>query len=480
LGFYIILVSIGLYLAFSHWAYDDPFITYRYARNIASGVGFVYNQGERILSTTTPLFAILLAFLSKLGLSIPNVANAISTVSIAVGGVLIWDLSRSWKSPLVGWTGLLLYPSFHLLVSTIGSETPLYLTLCLAVFSLYARLKLGWAVVLAALAILTRSDGVLVALILGSHFLWHNRQTLRRWDFWKCLPWRGIAVALGLILGWHLFAWVYFGHPLPVTLAAKRAQGLMSISTLFAPGALKVAGWYSSLWQYWIELGLGALGLFFAFWQARRWLLILGWAGLYFLAYSLLGVTNYYWYYAPLVPGWIISIGLGITFLMTMPLLGRVRASALRERIYKGFLIFLLAALFLAQVIHLNLARQYSDKRFPIYKAAGMWLKENTPEDAMVGTLEVGIIGYYAQRPMIDFSGLLQPEVAKIFDIDSHYEAAAIWISENSRPDYVLLFDRQFLDLRDSYLPRVCELAHNLKGEIYNYPADLQIFKCYR
>ena len=33
---------------------DDAYITYRYARNLADGAGFVYNPGERVLGTTPP------------------------------------------------------------------------------------------------------------------------------------------------------------------------------------------------------------------------------------------------------------------------------------------------------------------------------------------------------------------------------------------------------------------------------------------
>src|SRR5215210_5968342 len=45
---------------------DDAYITFRYARNLATGVGFVYNAGERVLGTTTPAYAMLLAALSRL------------------------------------------------------------------------------------------------------------------------------------------------------------------------------------------------------------------------------------------------------------------------------------------------------------------------------------------------------------------------------------------------------------------------------
>jgi hypothetical protein len=36
--------------------FDDAYITYRYARNISVGRGFVYNEGESVLGTTTPPF----------------------------------------------------------------------------------------------------------------------------------------------------------------------------------------------------------------------------------------------------------------------------------------------------------------------------------------------------------------------------------------------------------------------------------------
>ena len=43
---------------------DDAYITFRYARNIADGLGFVYNPGQPVLGTTTPLYTMLLAALS--------------------------------------------------------------------------------------------------------------------------------------------------------------------------------------------------------------------------------------------------------------------------------------------------------------------------------------------------------------------------------------------------------------------------------
>jgi arabinofuranosyltransferase len=43
---------------------DDAYITFRYAQNLVSGMGLVYNPGEHVLGTTTPLYTFLLALLS--------------------------------------------------------------------------------------------------------------------------------------------------------------------------------------------------------------------------------------------------------------------------------------------------------------------------------------------------------------------------------------------------------------------------------
>ena len=58
------LLLIGVPAAFVamvnvHISYDDAFITYRYAYNLATGQGFVYNPGEWFMGTTAPFYGML-------------------------------------------------------------------------------------------------------------------------------------------------------------------------------------------------------------------------------------------------------------------------------------------------------------------------------------------------------------------------------------------------------------------------------------
>jgi hypothetical protein len=464
LAIYAISLSAFLFGLFSQWAYDDPFITYRYASNLARGLGFVYNPGERVLSTTTPLFALLLGLMGNLWSDLPKLANLIGAFCLPLGGIFIWDLARTWKTPLVGWAGLLLYPTFSLLLFTLGSETPLYLALCLGAFALYARQQVRWAALLSALAILARPDGLLVPAMLGLEFLVRRRRPI---------PWAAVLIFFATLLPWFLFSWAYFGALFPATLAAKQHQGAMAVSQQFAAGFFTVLGWYAPHWQYWLEAALALLGLSLLAQRGRPWGILLLWTVLYFTAYTLLKVARYYWYYAPLVPGFFVLVGLGLE-----------RLSAFGKRFTSSRLVALVSAallVFLAATHALDLwqLRLQPDQRVSAYRAVGEWLRQNTPDEATVGALEVGIIGYYARREMVDFAGLIQPEVAKRL-ISSTYDDAARWAVENYHPEYLVLYAGQFELAIGDYLRQNCRLAQTFSQADFQSSADLQVFDCRR
>src|SRR5262249_54771058 len=59
---------------------DDPFIVYRYARNLAHGLGFVFNPGERVEGVTCFLWTLALAPFAAVGLPLPKVAPALTAL----------------------------------------------------------------------------------------------------------------------------------------------------------------------------------------------------------------------------------------------------------------------------------------------------------------------------------------------------------------------------------------------------------------
>ena len=145
--------------------------------------------------------------------------------------------------------------------------------------------------------------------------------------------------------------------------------------------------------------------------RAWKWLPLLLWTGLYLLAYVILGVSRYFWYYGPLAPA--------AALLATLGLVASLRWAAQHWRLIRPYapalLVLGLLLLLAPQAKSAVYRLQHSDQRQAAYRKAGEWLVTNTPPDATVGMLEVGVIGYYARRPVIGFAGLIQPENAHAF-----------------------------------------------------------------
>lgn len=487
---YLILVTSLLYLGFSQWGNDDPYITYRYAKNLAAGQGFVYNSGDRVLSTTTPLFTLLLVVVTPVwekltSSSMPQLANMIGAFSLALGGFFLWsyadrgaksELTRAEGQSWVGWTGLILYPIFPLLVSSLGSEIPLYLAFCLGALAFYGQRSYRLTAIMAALAVLTRPDGFLLGGILLLDYLSQPGKAP--------FPWLAGLIFTGLVLPWFVFAWGYFGTPLPATLAAKQHQGMMAISQRFAPGLLTILRQYLLEWFFWFQAALGVVGLFWLVQKGRfkSWRLVYFWTGLYFGAYTLLGVSRYYWYYAPMVPGFLILVGLGVTAFGSVfeNRSGRFWPGQITTGLQTIWLpAGMIALLAIGQVVRLNQMRRIPDPRLAVYRAVGEWLNKNTPADAAVGALEVGIIGYYSERPMIDFAGLVQPEIATRLGKETTYADSALWAAAHYQPATLVIQEGLFPALETGYISQYCGFVKQFPGEPFGYPYNLNIYHCF-
>jgi hypothetical protein len=235
-----------------------------------------------------------------------------------------------------------------------------------------------------------------------------------------------------------------------------------------------------------LEAVLALIGVIILFTRAKQWMLFLTWPVLYFIAFSILGVSRYFWYYTPLVPGFLILTGLGIQAIVELDHLqrwrnllhlniGRVPSFSIQPAHTLGILIF--AILLIAQAGSLPRLRQ-PDSRYAIYRSAGEWLRSHTAVDATVGALEVGILGFYAKRPMIDFAGLIQPKVAAQITGSHDYESAALWAVDHYQPHYLTLFSGDFPRVEEGYITQHCHVAETFMGRIFGYGKDLVIFDC--
>lgn len=432
------LVALGLGLVFQDIAFDDPFVTYRYAENLATGSGLVYNIGERVLSTTTPLYALLLAAIRLFTTEIPLLSNWIGIASLWAGAALLYHICDRFGHWVAGAIAGLLYVTFPLLWLSMGFEVPLYLMLILAGYAAYFRNRPGLAALLLALATLTRADALVAAGVLFLHAVLKERR----------FPWRPAATYLLTMAPVLVFLTVYFGSPVPVTLAAKNAQTALGVTgfyagTHFLQGAWILAkAWFLQTPLYILLAASAVIGLVVAS-RMERWALwLVVWAALYSLGYHLLGVAPYHWYYTPLVPAGVALAGLGADHVgrfikrpaarclaVSLLALGMLGAQAVSlyhtERVLHG-------DAFVSP--DLPTYKVLPEVKTDVYRRVGEWLAVNTPADADVGVTEVGVMGYYSRRRMVDFLGLLRPEVAEALR-----RGDVAWALFHYQPDYLAL-----------------------------------------
>ena len=303
-----VLVALGVGLA-SGWLLhelharfaldtDDAYITYRYARNIAGGQGFVYNPGERVLGTTTPLYTLMLAAAGRAGIEIPRASGLLNCIFGACTVALIF----AWLARLTGrisfglaGAALFLCLSRVLLFTISGMETSLYLFLILATFWVYEAGWLAVAAFLSGLTVLVRMDGAAVGVALLGHYLIKHRR-LPRWPV--------VAAYLVPVLPWFGFAFYYFGNVLPQSMLAKH-QHVMVAHRFWM---LEFCGSYQTL-ALWPLMAVGV------WWAVRRnppadgLPALAMWLALYIAAYTKFRIDLYLWYLTPLmVPMALLSV----------------------------------------------------------------------------------------------------------------------------------------------------------------------------
>ena len=51
-----------------------------------------------------------------------------------------------------------------------------------------------------------------------------------------------------------------------------------------------------------------------------------------------------------------------------------------------------------------------------VHGQAAQWINANAPQNAVIATHDIGIIGYYTERQIVDLAGLVTPEIVPIMN----------------------------------------------------------------
>ncbi|MBM3324017.1 hypothetical protein FJY69_11170, partial [candidate division WOR-3 bacterium] len=220
---------------------DDPWIHLAFARNLARGMGFVFNPGEPVAGSTAPLWTLVLALVH---LATRSAAAMVILAKLLAAGFLF--VAGSYASRLgtlltgerkaglaAGIAVVTLGPMGWAVMSGMEVTLSVALTLAGIYFYLSRPRGPGWFVawLLFGLAAWARPEALVLPGFVGLDVLLRRRLGKDRVVFWK-----GAAVWLGVLLPYFVFNLVLSGSPLPQTFDAK--AGPTSILAVFGRGDL--------------------------------------------------------------------------------------------------------------------------------------------------------------------------------------------------------------------------------------------------
>jgi len=232
----VTLAGGGLILAYlAKFVQDDAFISFRYAANLASGNGLVFNPGERVEGYTNFLWTLLMAIPHLMGIDVIRFVQAAGLLCFVGSLAMSQRLARiiTGRDSDATLTILLLASNYSFLCyATGGLETQLQTLLILTIACLGLvddpLSTRGGALLLSgacSLALLTRLDSIvliipILLLVLFRTVRANNEDQAGRLARILALI---LPAAVSMLL-WFAWKFVYYGEVIPNTARVKGAD----------------------------------------------------------------------------------------------------------------------------------------------------------------------------------------------------------------------------------------------------------------
>ncbi len=405
---------------------DDSWIHHVYARNLAYTGQWAFVPGQLSAASTSPLYTVLLALGYKLNIAYQVWPHLLGSLALALCGMFGARLAGRLLpdqrfAPLV--TGAAIILSWHLIWAAVSSmETMLFCMWTLALMLLAWRelddrspasgpiLLRGLCFgTLAALTTLTRPEGLMLAGWVGLLLLVLRPQGLRGTLLWGA----GAAIAFAVVIAPYLsFNLQLTGGLLPDTAAAKQAESALVLAQVSYPERflqmlkpLIAGGQLLLLPGILLYAGQRILRLR----QALFELLPLLWAFSLIALYAARLPAPYQHgrYVIPTLPA-LILVGVVGSFdllhLAARSMPGRVLTRALA---IATVLVFVYFALLSGPSTYKRDVHIINEEMV----TTAQWIAANIPPEDLLAVHDIGALGYFAPRPIIDTAGLVSPEV---------------------------------------------------------------------
>jgi hypothetical protein len=382
------------------WLGDDAMISMRYGRNLAHGLGLVWNAGQRVEGYSNFLWTLYMAFVhlfplpaskTSLVILISNIVLACATIPAIIGIVkILGGRTLAVAATLVAY--VLSRDSMYW--SSYGFETVLLTFMfTLALYRVLQDIKLGkprlTTYLLISITSLVRADSLVLSFILyGISFLMIKQARL------KIVLFAGLSLLLPIAQ--ELFRIYYYGDILPNTAYLKAVNWNGKILAGFEY-TLKFVIRYAFLWVFAL---IGALSE--GQWNRR---ILLGGIILYAGYVTYVGGDAFidFRFYVPVIP-----VLIALAFIGVQDIKISLWGKSLRPAF--GALCLLTVPLIFPG---------YAVSLFP-YSAdvgnvkIGLYLKQNTPESSKVADFWAGSVFYFSDRYGIDLLGKSDRVIARM------------------------------------------------------------------
>ncbi|OGV35572.1 MAG: hypothetical protein A2020_07165 [Lentisphaerae bacterium GWF2_45_14] len=505
LSLLFVIASVAVCLSWSLYTrqvWEDFFITYKYSRNLVEGNGLVYMPGEKVHGFTSPL-GVLLPAVCGLISGPRNYDAAIWLFRIlfcipafTAGCILLMkcfkEEGKSFPIPAVFAGVLYLFESKSVAYSMNGMETSFILFFLAWTIYMYrygfCRYWLPVGIAWAGL-MWTRPDSFLyIGGLALAGFIFRESGALK----YIISTVKSAIVTTVLYLPWFIWAWVYYGSPVPNTVMAKGAmsmgQDLMTMlwkpiyyfralmAAVFAPSYFSPPTWPP--YVFWFCFALGTL--VFIYWtfffvkdKFGRMLSLV----FFLMSFYLLSIPVCYPWYLPPVA----LIGIFVSVSATSTLTRRFIADKTTRKQLSIFLLSFIAisfAMIFGMMTYMEKIRQTVIED-GTRKQIGLWLNANTAKTDRIYLECLGYIGYFADRKMLDYPGLATPEVTKVV---KEYKRNFHEVPEKLKPEWIVLryFEAErfarYKYFKDCYEP-VVEFNSLGFSDLYGYiPGENNIY----
>ena len=475
---YVLLIGIVLFvillLPLRGSLVDDAYIHLVYARNIAERCELSFNAGDATYGATSPLWVALLAVVYVLGGDLIVWCGLLSAL-FAIGSIIFVYrivLRISGDVTLASAAALILSAEAWVVRwSAVGMETSFALFMVVLVLdaSLSAtgsRMRSALFGLLLFFAVLTRPEAILLVPIALASFIFTRRYRERGGLAW-------LLAFIPLYIVWLVIIERHTGTYLPLTAGAKQGRLDFSTARLFLAlipikimGATLAIPWLAILASLFSGIRTRSILRFFTGGEEHKStvLLVLLWAIALPIVYVILDFHVLSRYLVPVAPAVLI---LGCLGLGSMARRAFKNERARRAALVGIVIIVILQNVLFYSVVVVKPTREFSIGLDRVLREMGQWLSQNSEEHALVAVHDIGAIGYYSGRRVLDLGGLVTPEIndmRRIIDTERIIEEGLYLRFE---PDY--LVDRS--DQPDRFAGQVIgghRFTPVLKGRIAN------------